>query len=280
MRDGRNIPWLGFGTGTAFYNKDAEKAVILAITTGIVHLDGAQAYDNEESLGAGIAASGKPRSSLFVTTKLWKIPEQQTVRDTLVLSLKKLQLDYVDLFLIHSPVTHVGKLNTVWKEVEELQKEGLARSIGVSNFRVQDFEEIAVGATVVPAVNQIEYHPYIFKASQPVEEYMKEHNILLCSYAGLTPIVHFKGGPVDPILASVGERIAKIVGKPISDGQVLQLWLKTKGYPAISTSSKEERIKEYLEVETLPDLTAEEVGAIDVAGSKVHHRVFQNWLDD
>ncbi|KAI0726648.1 Aldo/keto reductase [Fomitopsis betulina] len=274
LNDGTKIPWLGYGTGTALYSKDAENAVLQAIQTGVIHLDGAQVYNNEESLGAGIAAAGKPRSELFVTTKLNLIPPGQTVRDTLVASLKKLQTDYVDLFLIHFPINHETSLPEIWRQFEEIQEEGLAKSIGVSNFRVKDLEEILPSAKVIPSVNQIEYHPYVFKADQPVIEYLKKHNITPTSYGGLTPVVRFKGGPVDPVLKSAAIRLSKESGKTVSEGQVLQLWLRSKGIPAITTSSKLERIKEYIAVETLPDLTAEEVKAIDEEGSKTHHRVF------
>lgn len=156
LNDGRQIPWLGFGTGTALYGKNAANFVRVAIENGITHLDGAQIYGNEDTLGEGIAASGKPRSELFVTTKLAQVPEGKNVRDTLVESLKKLRLDYVDLFLIHMPIHHEGRLKPVWKEFEEIQKEGLAKSIGVSNFRVKDLKEVLEVATVIPAVNQVD----------------------------------------------------------------------------------------------------------------------------
>ncbi|KZT70126.1 Aldo/keto reductase [Daedalea quercina L-15889] len=279
LNDGKKIPWLGFGTGTALYSKDAENAVRQAIETGVVHLDGAQVYNNEESLGAGIVASGKPRSSLFLTTKLNLIPAGQTVRDTLVTSLKKLQTDYVDLFLIHFPINHEASLPEIWKQFEEIQKEGLAKSIGVSNFRVKDFEQILPTAKVIPAVNQIEYHPYVFKADQPVIEFMKKHNIIPTSYGGLTPIVRFSGGPVDPVLQSAAARLSKETGATVTEGQVLQLWLRAQGIPAITTTSKASRVKEYLAAETLPDLTPEEIKAIDDEGSKVHHRVFAKFFD-
>ena len=158
LNDGRQIPFIGFGTGTALYQKDAENSVKLALACGVVHLDGAQLYQNEDSLGDAVVASGVPRASLFVTTKLGKVPEGKTVRDTLVESLKKLKMDYVDLFLIHMPIHHAGRLAQVWKEFEAIQKEGLARSIGVSNFRVKDYEELMQGATVTPAVNQVREH--------------------------------------------------------------------------------------------------------------------------
>ncbi|TFY55196.1 hypothetical protein EVJ58_g8398 [Rhodofomes roseus] len=279
LNDGNKIPWLGFGTGTALYSKDAEDAVRQAIQNGVVHLDGAQVYNNEESLGVGIATAGKPRSSLFITTKLNLIPAGQTVRDTLVASLKKLQTDHVDLFLIHFPINHQTPLPEIWAQFEEIQKEGLAKSIGVSNFRVKDFEEILPTAKVIPAVNQIEYHPYVFKADQPVIEFMKKHNITPTSYGGLTPIVRFKGGPVDPVLASAAARLSKEAGTTVTEGQVLQLWLRSKGIPAITTSSKASRVKEYLAAETLPDLTPGEIAAIEQEGSKVHHRVFAKFFD-
>ena len=155
LNDGNAIPWLGFGTGTALYGKDCAKIIASAVQNGFTHLDGAQVYRNEEWLGEGIVASGKPRSELFVTTKVHKMTPGQTVRETLVESLKKLKTDHVDLFLIHSPVNHPGQLKEMWKAVEALKKEGLTRSIGVSNFRVKDLEQIMQDAEFVPSVNQV-----------------------------------------------------------------------------------------------------------------------------
>ncbi|KAH9935036.1 NADP-dependent oxidoreductase domain-containing protein [Fomitopsis serialis] len=245
LNDGTKIPSLGFGTGTALYAKDAEDTVRQAIQTGVVHLD---------VLGAGIVSSGKPRSSLYITTKLN--------------SLKKLQTEYVDLFLVHFPNNHETPLPEIWAQFEEIQKEGLAKSIGVSNFRVKDFEEILPTAKVIPAVNQIEYHPYVYKADQPVIEFMKKYNI--------TP--SHTGGPVDPVLKSAAARLSKEAGTTVTEGQVLQLWLKAKGVVTITTSSKASRVKEYLAAEALPGLTPEEIKAIDTEGSKVHHRVFVSVL--
>lgn len=129
LNDGAQIPWLGFGTGTALFNKDSTEAVKVAIQTGVTHLDGAQLYRNEESLGQGIKDSGVPREKLFVTTKLAETPSAPTIKATLEESLKKLGLEYVDLFLIHSPVVALreGKLKQWWKEMEEIKKEGLAK---------------------------------------------------------------------------------------------------------------------------------------------------------
>jgi diketogulonate reductase-like aldo/keto reductase len=157
LNDGNRIPALGFGTGTALYNKDASAFVRLAIKTGVTHLDGAQMYKNEETLGEGIKTSGKPRSELFITTKLHVLDPGQKVKETLVESLGKLGVDYVDLFLIHDPTVNQkeGTLPEIWSQLEALKTEGLAKSIGVSNFKVEDLNAILPGAKIVPAVNQV-----------------------------------------------------------------------------------------------------------------------------
>jgi diketogulonate reductase-like aldo/keto reductase len=156
LNGGTTIPLLAFGTGTAHYSKkDVQDTVIKAINAGFTHFDGAQLYRNEEYLGEAIAAAGKPREQLFITTKLAKPAEGKTVRDTLVESLKKLQLDYVNLFLIHTPLQFPGGLKEVWKEMEAVKKEGLAHSIGVSNFRTTQLREILDGAEIPPSINQV-----------------------------------------------------------------------------------------------------------------------------
>lgn len=157
LNDGNTIPWLGYGTGTALYNQEVKKEVLVAISAGITHIDGAQVYGNEASIGDAIVESGLPRSAFYVTTKLGAVPAGQTVRDTLVESLRKLKVDYVDQFLVHTPKQH-NNLKAVWKEVEAIKKEGLAKTIGVSNFQVKHLEEIIDGATVIPAINQVCFH--------------------------------------------------------------------------------------------------------------------------
>ena len=154
LNDGTQIPWIAFGTGTVHRDQDVSATISLAIANGITHLDGAQMYKNEEWVGKAIASSGRPRSELYVTTKLDEVPEGRTVRDMLMESLTKLHLDYVDLFLIHVPVHHPGRLQTVWKELEALHRDGLTKSIGVSNFAIKHLEEILEGATILPAINQ------------------------------------------------------------------------------------------------------------------------------
>jgi diketogulonate reductase-like aldo/keto reductase len=129
LNDSTVTPWIAFGTGTTFFGKDAYQCTQLAIRSGFTHLDGAQFYANEDSLGRGIVASGKPRSELYVTTKLHRLNAGQTVRETLQLSLKKLGLDYVDLFLIHFASHHQGRLQQVWKEMEGVKNDGLTKCV-------------------------------------------------------------------------------------------------------------------------------------------------------
>ncbi|KAK7467294.1 hypothetical protein VKT23_004351 [Stygiomarasmius scandens] len=277
LNDGTKVPWLGFGTGTALFNKDAAEFVRSAIETGIRHLDGAQVYGNEETLGAGIIASGVPRSELYIVTKLKEtIPDGATPKSMLLESLKKLKVDYVDLYLIHSP--HVaakqGKLKEWWAEMEELKKEGLAKSIGVSNFYLDHLKTILEDAKVVPAANQIELHPYVWKAAQPTIEFCKEKGIVLESYGGLTPVARVPDGPVQPVITAIADRLSKETGKTVSPGQVLSKWLLQEGIIIVTTSSKVSRIQEALAVAGLPDLTGDEVEAIKAEGSKLHKRIF------
>lgn len=132
-----------------------------ALSVGFTHLDCAEVYNTEESVGIALqkylsGPSGPPRDSIFITTKLYNALESgQTVKDRLEASLKRLHVDYVDLYLIHTPMSHLGRLQDVWKQMEGVQRAGLAKSIGVSNFRVPDYEEFLDGADIIPVCNQV-----------------------------------------------------------------------------------------------------------------------------
>jgi len=280
LNDGTRIPWLGFGTGTALFSKDASELVAQAIASGVTHLDGAQMYQNEETLGRGIKLSGKPRSELFITTKLNGLKPGQTVKDTLVDSLKKLGLDYVDLFLIHDPTlfTKDGKLKNVWSQVEALKDEGLAKSIGVSNFKVEDLNEILPGAKVIPAVNQIELHPYVWKAAQPIVELCQKNGIKIAAYGGQTPVARISDGPLKDVLPNIRARLEQTHGAPVTEGQLLSKWILQKGDVVITTSTKMSRVKEFLDTVNVPDLTEDEIRTIDEAGSKLHKRIFMRHI--
>ncbi|KAE9409518.1 hypothetical protein BT96DRAFT_1084844 [Gymnopus androsaceus JB14] len=148
-----------------------------------------------------------------------------------------------------------GKLKHWWKEMEQVKKEGLAKSIGVSNFTVDHLQVILEDAAVIPAVNQIELHPYVWDTASEVYSFCKQNGIVVASFGGLSRIVRGLGGPVDPVLASASERLLKESGTRVSPSQVLSKWFIPKGVVGITTSSKASPIKEALSNASLPNLT-------------------------
>jgi len=184
------------------------------------------------------------------------------VDDILQESLDKLQLKYLDLYLIHTPLSIVnGDYEGPWRRFEEAREKGLVRSIGVSNFTIEDLDKLAKVARVKPAVNQINLHPYNYSSNIKLLEYHRQHGIVTEAYGSLAPITTFPGGPVDAALDKPAQRLR------ISRAQVIFLWLRAKGIVIVTTSSKKERLEEYIQAGDLPPLTLEEVAAIDVAGA-------------
>ncbi|KAJ3525824.1 hypothetical protein NM688_g8343 [Phlebia brevispora] len=279
LNDGTSMPLVAFGSGTKHRGTDASKHIADAIKAGFRHIDCAQMYKNEESVGKGIVESGVPRVELYITTKLDRLPPGSTVRDALKVSLTRLRTDYVDMFLVHVPVVH-DDLESVWRDMEACRLEGLTRSIGVSNFTPVFIERILAIATVPPAVNQIELHPYVLKASLPILEYSRKQTIVVSSWGGLSSIARFSGGPADPVLSRIATRHSAACGQAVTQAQVLQLWLRKKGIPYVTTTAKAERMAEYLWSLALPDITNEDEREINEAGSLLHRRFLCLWMDD
>ena len=177
LNDGHAIPQLGFGVFQIDPAETAE-AVAEALRVGYRHIDTAEMYGNEEGVGEAIRASGLDRSEVYVTSKLNNgYHEPDEARRAFDATLEALGFDYVDLFLIHWPLPTLydGDYVSTWKTLEEFQRDGRSRSIGVSNFEVAHLERLAAEADVVPAVNQIELHPYLLNAE--VDSYGREHGI-------------------------------------------------------------------------------------------------------
>ncbi|KAH9915022.1 NADP-dependent oxidoreductase domain-containing protein [Epithele typhae] len=274
LNDGTRVPALGYGTGTIHREHDTTSTILSAISAGFTHLDGAQLYKNEEFLGAAIATCGRPRADLYITTKLNKLPEGQSVRGALEESLRKLRVDYVDMFLIHVPI-FFADLKATWREMEGVKEAGLARTIGLSNFNATQLHTILEDAKVIPAVNQVEYHPYVYDTNKTLVAIHERHGIATAGYSGLATLTRFPDGPVDSaLLAPIRRRLEKEAGAPVTEAQVLLLWHRAHGVIEITTSSKAERMQEYLDILRLPDLTSAEVKTIDDAGSTVHRRFF------
>lgn len=236
LNNGVEVPILGFGTFQITDPEEAEKAVKDAIEAGYRHIDTAQSYMNEESVGRGIANSGVPREDLFVTTKVWvENVSYNGVIASVERSLNRLRLEYIDMLLIHQPYNDVYG---AWRAMEELQKQGKVRSIGVSNFGVDRAVDLAEFNEVVPQVNQIEINP--FQQQTKNIEALKEEGIIPEAWA---PFAEGKNDIfTNPILEKIGNKYGKSVA------QVIIRWLVEQDIIVLAKSVKPERMAQNLNV--------------------------------
>lgn len=233
LNDGHTIPQLGFGVFQIEPDKTAE-AVTTALDIGYRHIDTAQMYGNEKQVGQGIQESGLSRDDVFVTSKLnngYHRPDD--ARTAFDKTLSDLGTDYVDLFLIHWPLPtrYDGDFVSTWKTLEEFVKDGRARSIGVSNFQPAHLERLAKETDTVPAVNQVEVHPYL--VNEDVRRYGREHGIATEAWS---PIAQGKVLD-DPVL----ESIASATGK--STAQVVLRWHVQRGDIIFPKSVTPDRVR-------------------------------------
>ena len=256
MNDGRKIPMFGLGTYQAPPGQKTYDAIRYALKIGYRLIDTARLYENEEIVGKAIRDSGIPREEVFVTTKLWN--SDHGYDSTLAAfdrSLRRLSLDYVDLYLIHWPVP--GKRMESWKALEHLQKQGRCRSIGVSNYLVRHLEELLGVSDVVPAVNQVEFHPFLFQKS--LLEYCRDKEIQLEAYSPLT-----KGQRLnDPGI----KRIAAAYFK--SPAQIMIRWGLQHEVVEIPKSTNEERISENARIFDF-EISREDMAALDAMDESLH----------
>lgn len=260
LNDGATIPQLGFGVFQIDPDETAE-AVKLALDAGYRHIDTAEMYKNERGVGEGIRASGLDRTEVYVTSKLNNgFHEPDAVERAFEDTLSALAFDHVDLFLIHWPLPTLygGDFVSTWKALEKLKADGRATSIGVSNFQVPHLERLAAEADVVPAVNQIESHPYFL--NDAVHQYGKEHGIHTEAWS---PIAQ---GQVldDPAITAIAERVGK------STAQVVLRWHLDRGHIVFPKSTTPERIEQNIDlfdfslepgdIETLDGLDKGEAG--------------------
>ncbi|WP_140723943.1 aldo/keto reductase [Pseudomonas sp. Hp2] len=233
LNDGRSIPQLGLGVWQTPAEETA-RVVGTAFELGYRHVDTAAIYRNEEGVGQAVAASGLPRGELFITTKLWNADQgYDRALKALDASLRKLALDYVDLYLIHWPCPADGKFVDTWKALVRAREDGKARSIGVSNFRPQDIDRIVEATGVVPAVNQIELHP-LFQQKE-LRAYDAAHGIATESWSPLA-----QGGEL------LGDaRLREIAGKHgKTPAQVILRWHVQLGLVVFPKSVTPSRIAE------------------------------------
>ena len=249
LNDGTSIPQLGFGVFKVD-PEETQRIVTDALEVGYRHLDTAMIYGNETGVGAAIAESGIDREELFVTTKLWNSDQgTQSALDAFDLSLAKLGLDYVDLYLIHWPSAHRGKYVESWKALEQIAESGRAKSIGVSNFTPELLQPLLDAADVVPSVNQIEYHPYFQQLES--KAFNESHGIVTESWGPLG-----QGDLVDDAgVAALAEKYGKTVA------QVIIRWHLDIGNIVIPKSNRKERMAENFDVTDFA-LTPEEVAVV------------------
>jgi len=234
LNNGVEMPILGFGVFQVTDLAECERSVVDAIETGYRLIDTAQSYMNEEAVGKAIKRSGVAREDLFITTKLWiQSDGYGGAKKAFEASLQKLQLDYLDLYLIHQPF---GDVYGEWRAMEELYKEGKVRAIGVSNFQPDRLIDLIIHNEIVPAVNQVETHP--FHQQHDAQQFMLDNNVQIESWG---PFAEGKNDMFqNELLQSIGDKYNKSIA------QVVLRWLTQRGVVAIPKSVRKERMAENL----------------------------------
>ncbi|GAA6003161.1 hypothetical protein JCM10207_001778 [Rhodosporidiobolus poonsookiae] len=275
---GAAMPAIAFGTGSDWRSNPrpvgddgVAPAVVDAVTSaaaaGFRHFDCAENYKNELSVGAGLKATGLPRSELFITSKVHR--SLARLEEEVQRQLELLQVKQLDLYLVHTPKAcePAGMtLEQAWKRMEVLVDEGLVRAIGVSNYTRADFEAFLPTARHRPVLNQISIYPYIYHRQLPEIEYAEAQGIKIEAYEVSSTIIREseKGGPLDPVLEEIVADLKK-QGTTATPGQILLAWAAAHGWLVVTTSSKAERQQEYIAAGEIT-LSPAQVQAIDDAG--------------
>lgn len=229
------IPMFGLGTYLNDNGRQAIDSILYALEIGYRHIDTAAMYENEMEVGKAVRESGIPREEIFVTTKLWNSDHgyDNTIK-AFQRSLERLGLDYVDLYLIHWPVENL-RLES-WRALERLYSDGLCKAIGVSNYMKRHVDEILNNFSIVPAVNQVEFSPFLYL--KELQNYCESKGIALESYSPLTKGYRLN----EPRLIEIARRYDK------STSQILIRWCLQKGMIVIPKSSRNEHIKENADI--------------------------------
>ena len=255
LNNGVEVPILGFGVFQITDSAECERSVIDAIQTGYSHIDTAASYQNEEAVGRGIKQSGVAREKLFITTKLWiQSNGYEGTRKAFENSLKRLQLDYVDLYLIHQPF---GDVYGEWRAMEELYQQGKVRAIGVSNFLPDRIMDLMIHNKITPAVNQIEVNP--FQQQIDTQKFLQDNRVQVEAWA---PFAEGKNNIFkNECLLSIAAQYNKSIA------QVILRWLVQRGIIALVKSTRKDRMIENICVFDF-ELSVEEMAAITTLDTK------------
>ena len=245
LADGMQMPMLGLGVWQVPNGPACVNAVRWALELGYRHIDTAQAYENEESVGRALRDSGLPRDAVFITTKFY--PGNRDPVAAIEQSLRRLGVDYVDLYIIHWPQ---GGPTWAWPGMERARELGAARSIGVSNFGVSELEQVIAAGTVRPVVNQVEFNPVHYRRG--LLDACRQHDVALEAYSPLGTGRHLSDKAV--------RRVAEHAGR--TPAQVLLRWCLQHGIPVIPKSTHRERIEENGQVFDLA-LSSDDMAALD-----------------
>lgn len=260
LNDGNEIPLLALGVYKAPNGQETEDAVMAALDAGYRHIDSAARYANEEACGRALKKwlekTGNSREDIFITTKLWDADHgYEATFNALCDSLKKFQLDYFDLYLIHSPSDDKDKRHESWRALETAQKLGKVKSIGVSNFGASHLDELMAEAKVVPAVNQIEVHPFCQR--QDLVDVCRKYGIAIEAYSPLA-----RGNKLeDPRIKKIAEKNGK------TPAQILLNWNASRGNIVLPKSLTAHRIQSNMEAFTFT-LPKEDLAELDALGEE------------
>jgi len=256
LNSGQEIPVLGLGVFQTPPGRVTQEAVKFALKVGYRHIDTASLYGNEEDVGRGVRDSGVPREQVFVTTKLWNTDHgYDSALSACGESLRRLGLGYIDLYLIHWPVPELR--GETWKALVELRRRGSCRAIGVSNYTVRHLEELLASSEVAPAVNQVEFNPFLYQ--EELLRFCNSKGIQLEAYSPLT-----RGHKLDhPTILDVAKRYSK------SPAQVLIRWGLQHGLVVIPKSTRPERIQENSEVFDF-EISSADMSRLDSLSENLH----------
>lgn len=258
LNNGRTIPTVGFGTWQLADGAPAVESVRCAIETGYTHIDGAAVYANEKSVGRAIEESGKPRSDLFLTSKVWNTNRgYDTTLKSFETTIADLQTDYLDLYLIHWPANELQfgdkwrDINSqTWRAMERLVDEGVIRTIGLSNFLPHHIEALSASANIAPAVNQIEFHPGVMQ--RECLDYCHDNNIVVEAWSPLGAGRVLQNEELAAIAAKYNKTVA----------QICLRWTVQHGTVTLPRSTNSQRIKANLEIFDF-EISADDMQRID-----------------